>query len=236
MHVRLLQFTQEPERVVAQAAKLCYSAAGVEAIAEKLTPEKIRGFIQKLAEMGHLSAFEHASFTFGIEGVSRALTHQLVRHRLASFSQQSQRYVSMSELPAGAIVPATLTGDIRDKFQAVLREIGAFYEEMIQAGIPAEDARYILPNASPTKIVVTMNARELLHFFALRCCNRAQWEIHALADDMLRLAKGAAPALFAQAGPGCVAGECPEGKMSCGEMSGVREKYAGLRQGHSRQT
>jgi thymidylate synthase (FAD) len=228
MRVILLQHTQEPERVVAQAAKLCYSAAGVEAIAEKLTPEKTAGFIQKLAEMGHLSAFEHAAFTFGIEGVSRTLTHQLVRHRLASYSQQSQRYVGMSELPAGAIVPPKISGLLREKFQGMLRDIGAFYEEMVAAGVPAEDARYILPNASPTKIVMTMNARELLHFFALRCCNRAQWEIHDLADELLRLAKKAAPALFAQAGPGCVSGDCPEGKMSCGEMADVREKYKGF--------
>ena len=159
MSVILLQHTQEPERVVAQAAKLCYSAAGLKAIVEKLTPEKTTGFINKLTEMGHLSAFEHASFTFGIEGVSRALTHQLVRHRLASYSQQSQRYVGMSELPSGAIVPKKISGPMREKFRNMLRDIGDFYEEMIQAGVPAEDARYILPNASPTKIVVTMNAR-----------------------------------------------------------------------------
>jgi thymidylate synthase (FAD) len=228
MRVILLQHTQEPERVVAQAAKLCYSAADIEAIAEKLTPEKTAGFIRKLAEMGHLSAFEHAAFTFGIEGVSRTLTHQLVRHRLASYSQQSQRYVTMKELPGGAIVPPKISGALREKFDSVLRDIGAFYEELVAAGVPAEDARYILPNASPTKIVMTMNARELLHFFALRCCNRAQWEIHDLADEMLRLAKKNAPALFSQAGPGCVSSDCPEGKMSCGEMTGVREKYKGF--------
>jgi thymidylate synthase (FAD) len=221
----LLQHTQEPERVVAQAAKLCYSAAGVEAIAEKLTPEKITGFIQNLALQGHLSTFEHASFTFGIEGVSRALTHQLVRHRLASFSQQSQRYVTMKDFPC--ITPTSIVEkpELKKRFDEAVRSIGQTYSELLAAGIPAEDARYLLPNACETKIVVTMNARELLHFFALRCCNRAQWEIHAMADEMLRLVKKIAPALFSQAGPGCVSGECPEGKMSCGEMAEVRGKY-----------
>jgi thymidylate synthase (FAD) len=225
MQVILLQHTQDPERVVAQAARLCYSAAGVEAIAETLTPEKTADFIRMLAEAGHVSAFEHASFTFGIEGVSRSLTHQLVRHRLASYSQQSQRYVAMSELPSGAIVPDSISGPLREKFGKMLGDIGAFYDELRRAGVPAEDARYILPNASPTKIVVTMNARELLHFFELRCCNRAQWEIHGLADEMLRLAKRKAPHLFAAAGPGCTHGECREGKFSCGKIAEVREKY-----------
>ncbi|NTV51562.1 MAG: FAD-dependent thymidylate synthase [Candidatus Firestonebacteria bacterium] len=224
--VILLQHTQEPERVVAQAAKLCYSAVGLEAIAEKLTPEKTAGFIQTLAQMGHLSAFEHAGFTFGIEGVSRALTHQLVRHRLASFSQQSQRYVTLREFPY--ITPPSLAQkpELKKRFDETLNSLGQAYGELLAAGIPAEDARYLLPNACETKIVVSMNARELLHFFALRCCNRAQWEIHALADEMLRVVKPVAPALFAQAGPGCVSGACPEGKMSCGNMAEVREKYA----------
>jgi thymidylate synthase (FAD) len=225
MLVQLLQHTTDPERVVAQAAKLCYSASGIEAIGEKLTPEKTRAFITQLVELGHWSALEHASFTFGVEGVSRALTHQLVRHRLASYSQQSQRYVGMSELPSGAIIPKSISGPLLEKFKLKLKDIGDFYEEMRQAGIPAEDARYILPNASPTKIVVTMNARELLHFFKLRCCNRAQWEIHSLADEMLELAKKAAPALFSQAGPGCLEGACPEGKMTCGKTVEVRKKY-----------
>ncbi len=228
MHVVLLQHTQEPEHVVAQAAKLCYSAAGVEAIAEKLTPEKTAGFIKTLADMGHLSAFEHASFTFGIEGVSRALTHQLVRHRLASFSQQSQRYVAFKEFPF--VTPPSLQAhpELQERFEQAVQDLGKVYQELLEAGIPAEDARYLLPNACETKIVVTMNARELRHFFQLRCCNRAQWEIHDLADRMLALVAKVAPALFAQAGPGCVSGPCPEGKMSCGKLSEVRDKYQHL--------
>lgn len=229
MKVILLQHTQDPERVVAQAAKLCYSPVGVEAIAEKLTEEKIRSFIKMLAEAGHLSAFEHASFTFAIEGVSRALTHQLVRHRIASYSQQSQRYVVADSLHIDAVVPEKIdNSEFRDEYRGFLKSVNDLYQKMVLGGIPQEDARYILPNATPTKIVVTMNARELLHFFELRCCNRAQWEIHALADEMLRLARRAAPNLFANAGPGCVHGGCREGKFSCGKIAEVREKYERL--------
>jgi thymidylate synthase (FAD) len=144
---------------------------------------------------------------------------------LASFSQQSQRYVTMKDFPC--ITPTSIVEkpELKKRFDEAVRSIGQTYSELLAAGIPAEDARYLLPNACETKIVVTMNARELWHFFALRCCNRAQWEIHAMADEMLRLVKKIAPALFSQAGPGCVSGECPEGKMSCGEMAEVRGKY-----------
>ena len=228
MQVLLLQHTTDPEAVVAQAAKLCYSASGVEAIAEKLTPEKTGAFIRNLVSMGHLSAFEHAAFTFGIEGVSRALTHQLVRHRLASYSQQSQRYVTLQDFPYVTPPSVAAKPEWRTRFDGILGEVGKLYAELLAAGVPAEDARYLLPNACETKIVATMNARELLHFFALRCCNRAQWEIHELADRMLKLAKEKAPTIFAQAGPGCAAGACPEGKMSCGKMDEVREKYERL--------
>lgn len=228
LKVLLLQHTTQPEQVVAQAAKLCYSAVGVEAIAEKLTPEKAASFIRNLVSMGHLSGLEHASFTFGVEGVSRALTHQLVRHRLASFSQQSQRYVTLKDFAYVTPPSVAERPEWRDRYDAAMGEIGELYAKLLSAGVPAEDARYLLPNACETKIVVTMNARELLHFFRLRCCNRAQWEIRALADEMLRLAKQAAPALFADAGPSCVAGDCPEAKMSCGLMAEMREKYQKL--------
>jgi thymidylate synthase (FAD) len=160
--------------------------------------------------------------------VSRALTHQLVRHRIASYSQQSQRYVTMKNFPY--VTPPGLLlqkqrAELLGRYQAMMNNLGQLYEEMLQAGVAAEDARYILPNACETKIVVTMNARELLHFFRLRCCNRAQWEIHGLADEVLRLAKEKAPTIFEHAGPGCLAGGCPEGKMSCGLTTEVREKY-----------
>jgi len=167
---------------------------------------------------GHFSTLEHASYTFAVDGVSRALTHQLVRHRLASFNQQSQRYVKFID-GLNVITPESISGDAeRQKVFDEAIEAGlAAYEKLIEAGVPAEDARYLLPNAAETKIVITMNVRELLHFFEMRCCNRAQWEIRELAWKMLNLVKPTAPFIFMDAGPGCVRGFCPEGKMTCGE-------------------
>lgn len=228
MQVRLLNHTPEPEQIVAQAGKLCYSAAGLTAIAEKLTPEKAGDFVRRLVGLGHVSALEHASFTFGVEGVSRALTHQLVRHRLASYSQQSQRYVALEHFEH--VTPPSLTArpELAERVERLYAEISRTYGELLAAGVPAEDARYLLPNACETKIVVSMNGRELLHFFRLRCCNRAQWEIHDLADRMLALVAPLASALFHQAGPGCVSGPCGEGSMTCGKSVEVREKYRHL--------
>lgn len=225
MKVSLLQSTQDPEKLVAQAAKLCYSASDVETIGEKLTPEKIAEFVRRLIALGHWSALEHASFTFGVEGVSRALTHQLVRHRLASYSQQSQRYVTLAEFPF--VIPPAIAAneECRNRYTGAMEAAGRAYAELLSTGIPAEDARYLLPNACETKVVATMNARELRHFFSLRCCNRAQWEIHELADRMLALVKTKAPNLFDLAGPGCVGGPCPEGAMTCGRAAEVRKKY-----------
>jgi thymidylate synthase (FAD) len=228
MQVVLLKSPQDPEHVVAQAARLCYSAADLKAIGEKLTPEKTASFIRQLVKLGHHSALEHAVFTFGVEGVSRALTHQLVRHRLASYSQQSQRYVTLRHFPY--VVPPTVAAkpDLAKRFDATLAAVGEAYAALLAAGVPAEDARYLLPNACETKIVVTMNSRELLHFFRLRCCNRAQWEIHDLADRMLGLVKQLAPNIFHQAGPGCLQGPCPEGEMTCGKTAEVRATYQAL--------
>ncbi len=228
MQVVLLKSPQDPEHMVAQAARLCYSAADLEAIAEKLTPEKTSSFIRHLVKLGHHSALEHAVFTFGVEGVSRALTHQLVRHRLASYSQQSQRYVTLRDFPY--VVPPTVAArpDLAKRFDGALAAVGEAYAALLAAGVPAEDARYLLPNACETKIVVTMNSRELLHFFRLRCCNRAQWEIHGLADRMLGLVKPLAPNIFHQAGPGCLQGPCPEGEMTCGKTAEVRATYQAL--------
>ena len=169
--------------------------------------------------MGHTSTFEHVSFTFAIEGVSRVLTHQLVRHRIASYSQQSQRYVKEHDFER--IVPPSIARDpaVKARFDELCNAIQGFYNDMTEAGIPAEDARYILPNATETKIVVTMNARSLLHFFELRCCSRAQWEIRELANRMLEEVRQVAPVLFAKAGPTCVTQRvCHEGKMSCGRL------------------
>lgn len=260
--VTLLAHTPEPERTVAMAAKLCYSPVGIEDIREGLTEEKTTSFLNMLSDLGHASPTEHAEFTFGIEGISRACSHQLVRHRIASYSQQSQRYVdgtrfefvtppeiernsrALEAYNRAIEVEAKAYREIRDAL--VVGYINEFLgaeqsgtdEEIIEsfkaenkAKYSAfvkkanEDARFILPNASTTKIVCTFNARSLHNFFAHRCCNRAQWEIREVAEKMLKECLKVAPTLFKNSGPSCLFGPCPEGKMSCGKMKEVREKY-----------
>lgn len=214
MEVRVIRHTPEPELLVASAAKLCYSKVGIEDITKNLSKKKQNEFIKKLLKMGHLSPFEHISFTFGIEGISRACTHQLVRHRIASFSQQSQRYVSFEE--AEYVMPPAIKKSLKTKFEKHINDSLKFYRQLIEEGVAPEDARYILPQSFCTKIVVTMNARELFHFFSLRCCNRAQWEIREMAEAMLTEAKKIAPNIFSSSGAPCVKGACPEGELSCG--------------------
>lgn len=217
MDVTLLYHTPEPERAVATAARLCYAPVGGRELMESLTDEKIRKVLTTIMSSGHFSTLEHASYTFAVEGVSRALTHQLVRHRLASYNQQSQRYVKFKEEPP-IVRPASVdtNPEAAQAFDEAIDACWQAYDKLVQAGVPAEDARYILPNACETKIVVTMNIRELMHFFSNRCCNRAQWEIRELAHRMLELARPTAPFVFADAGAPCVRGACPEGKMTCG--------------------
>lgn len=217
MDVTLLYHTPEPERAVATAARLCYAPVGGRELMESLTDEKIRKVLTTIMASGHFSTLEHASYTFAVEGVSRALTHQLVRHRLASYNQQSQRYVKFKEEPP-IVRPASVdtNPEAAQAFDEAIEACWQAYDKLVQAGVPAEDARYILPNACETKIVVTMNIRELMHFFSNRCCNRAQWEIRELAWKMLELVRPTAPFIFRTAGPGCMRGACPEGKMCCG--------------------
>jgi thymidylate synthase (FAD) len=225
MNVELLQHTPDPERAVALAGRLCYSPAALGELSERLGDKAVGDFIRKLADMGHFSTFEHASFTFAAEGVSRTLTHQLVRHRIASYSQQSQRYVAENEF--AAIVPLSVENNpaARGKFLALMGEIQKTYNELAALGINREDARYVLPNAAATRIVITMNARSLLNFFELRCCLRAQWEIRSLAEIMLEKAQKAAPALFAKAGPTCVSARiCREGEKTCGRLDALLKK------------
>ncbi len=228
MHVQLLTHTPDPERACAAAARLCYSAADIDQLLAKSSDEQT-SLLNKILKLGHFSVLEHASFTFGIEGISRACSHQLVRHRIASFSQQSQRYVS-SEQGFPAVTPPSIAEkpELQAAFETFLAEAGQVYARLLDAGIPAEDARFVLPNAAETKLVMTMNARELHHFFQLRCCRRAQWEIRAMAKEMLRLARQAAPVIFATSGPGCLNAACPEGAMTCGAIKDVREEYANL--------
>lgn len=216
MKVNLIKYTQEPEKTVAVAARLCYSPVGVDDLMNKLGDESIQKLVRFVIKSGHLSTTEHINFTFAIEGVSRALTHQLVRHRIASYNQQSQRYVKFKE-NFEYITPPSIERDknSRKKFEGMISDIHNLYKEFLASGIEAEDARYILPNASETKIIVTMNGRELLHFFTVRCCNRAQWEIRELATKMLKLVKKVAPLIFEKAGPNCLRGSCQEGKFKC---------------------
>lgn len=212
MRVKLLAYTQNAEAICAAAGKSCYSERSSIELVDAPNPGKVLG---KIVGMGHHSVIEHAVFTFSIEGVSRSLTHQLVRHRVASFSQQSQRYVSMDK--PTYVIPKTVEADpeLKKEFERTMSEIWASYNRLVEK-IPPEDARYVLPNACTTNITITMNARELIHFFSLRCCNRAQWEIREMADEMLRQCKEVYPVIFKGAGPPCVKGACPEGKLTCG--------------------
>ncbi len=247
--VTLLAYTPDPEQTVAMAAKLCYSSSGIENIKDGLTEEKTSSFLQMLNEIGHASPVEHASFTFGIEGVSRSLLAQITRHRIASYSVQSQRYVAEEQFEF--VTPPEIENNSKAKeiFLQAMRDDQKKYNEltdilaeqafnqMLADGMEEsaarraskkkaiEDARFVLPNACCTKMVCTFNARSLDNFFAHRCCNRAQWEIRCVAEQMLALCLEVAPNLFKECGPPCLFGSCPEGKMSCGKQKEVRKKY-----------
>ena len=273
MKVTLLSHTPNPEQIVATAAKLCYSASDIKKLKEGLTDEEIQNFVNRLAKMGHESPFEHVTFTFGIEGVSRSLTHQLVRHRIASYSQQSQRYVdgenfdyvippSIEECSIRHRVPDDIEYTTEDIFTHAMKvargnyvilrddlyysQVGEWFrdhgisastddyrnfkekhkkEANIMMKKACEDARYILPNATTTKIICTFNVRSLWNFFKHRLCNRAQWEIREMAEEMLKLCIEVAPTLFQKCGPDCVFTKCNEGNMSCGLAAEVKEKY-----------
>ena len=249
LNVQLLAFTPQPEQTVAAAARLCYSPSTIDELMDGMTEEKTASFVDMLAEIGHESPIEHASFTFGIEGVSRSLLAQITRHRLASFSVQSQRYVRQDHFvfvtpPAIAAEPELLREyenamqQSIDSYNRLADALAAKYvPEFLAQGCTEkaartkaekkaiEDARYVLPNACETKMILTMNVRSLRNFFRLRCCNRAQWEIREVATEMLRLCCEVSPALFRTAGPSCYCGGCTEGKMSCGKAKEVREKF-----------
>ncbi len=251
--VTLLAYTPNPEKTVASAAKLCYSSSDIATLQEGLTPEKTASFVQMLADMGHESPIEHTSFTFGIEGVSRSLLAQITRHRIASYSVKSQRYVREGSFefvtpPEIAEIPEALSvyEEIMDADQKAYDRLAELLKEKHRATFLAEgkdekaatrmaekkaieDARFVLPNACETKMVVTMNARSLLNFFHHRCCNRAQWEIREVANQMLALVCKVAPDLFRKAGPSCVCGACPEGKMTCGKAAEMRTFYEELK-------
>jgi len=253
MNVELLQYTPEPEKIIAAAAKLCYSSSGIDGILDGLDEEKTEKFLKRLMSMGHESPIEHITFTFGIEGVSRSLLAQFTRHRIASYSVKSQRYVKegqfefitppeIEKIPeAKAAFLKAMEDDIKSYNELADILFEKHYADMIATGMEEskaknaaekkaiEDARYVLPNACETKMIATLNARSLINFFHHRCCERAQWEIRDLACRMLALVKDVAPTLFSKAGPRCVNGSCPEGAMSCGKMLEKREYFSSMK-------
>ncbi len=258
LKVKLLSHTPDAEKLVATAAKLCYSSSDIESLRDGLTDEKVESFIDMLVSIGHESVVEHVSFTFGVEGISRACSHQLVRHRIASYSQKSQRYVSENGFEF--ITPPSVAEhpEAKSEYDRIISEITESYEKLAAlltekhasefmaqgmdeksarskaSKLANEDARFVLPNACETKIVVTMNVRSLFNFFRHRCCNRAQCEIRAVANEMLRQCLEVAPHIFANAGPSCVAeGKCPEGKMTCGKINEVRNFFSSMKKGIS---
>lgn len=254
MNVKLIAHTPEPEKVIATAAKLCYAKSDIDTVMDGLTEEKITSFLNMLTSVGHESPLEHITFTFGIEGVSRSFLAQITRHRIASFSVQSQRYVEESNF--AFVTPPEIAGDEKalklfneqmqnaiDSYNKLADILKAKHKEnFIKEGITEqeaerkaqkkaiEDARFVLPNACATKMIVTMNARSLLNFFNLRCCNRAQWEIRSVAEQMLKICASIAPTVFKNAGPDCVcSGKCGEGKMTCGKIAEVQAHFKELK-------
>lgn len=249
LKVTLISHTPEPLKTIACAAKLCYSASSIEGIMDSIDEEGANNFVEMLSQIGHESPIEHISFTFGIEGISRVALAQLTRHRIASYSVQSQRYVEEGNFQF--VIPPEIEEleDAKQDFLLSMWETQKHYEnltnllfkkhynEYINKGKDAktskilaqkqaiEDARFVLPNACETKLILTMNARSLQNFFRHRLCNRAQWEIRGLAEQMLQLLNNISPILFVNSCPPCVNGKCNEGKLSCGKALEVREKY-----------
>lgn len=215
--VVLLASTPNATEAVATAAHRCVSLDDAASYMQHVQPDKAAAVIRKAVGMGHTSVLEHASFTFDISGISRSLSHQLVRFRIASFSQLSQRYCKG---PFGFVTPPSIAAnpELLRLYDHKMAELDAFYQFMVDAGIPAEDARFALPNACETALILTTNARELHHIFNLRCCTHAQWEIRGMANRMLELVKAREPVLFENAGPSCVKGYCPEGDRGCGRI------------------
>ncbi len=235
LKVELIQHTPLPQELIALSAKLCYSKSSIDDLKEKISLKDQSAFIDRLMNMGHESILEHVTFTFGIEGVSRVLLAQLTRHRIASFSVQSQRYVSY-EKGFGYIIPESILAlgdEAVKKYAKQMDTIESWYVDWQQqlgnkGESSNEDARFVLPNACETRIIMTMNVRELRHFFSLRMCMRAQWEIRRMAEEMFMICFKTAPSLFRNAGPACLRGKCPEGEKSCGKSAQIKENREAL--------
>ena len=209
MKVTLIRRTADPAELCGQAAAICTKSGNPSSA------------LRHSVSSGHTSVLEHAVFTFSVEGLSRAALAQLTRHRLASFSVESQRYVMVEE-PDLVIPQSIRKSSFADEVMRLSDQMMDLYQRMTEEEIPCEDARYFLPMAVPTRLILTMNARELLHFFSLRCCNRAQWEIRELADEMLKICRKECPEIFSNAGPDCVTGICRE-KRPCGSPRSAME-------------
>lgn len=215
MNVKLIGFTPNPEKIPAMAAKLTHSIIKPEDL-DKSSEKELKAILENVLNLGHTSVIEHTYFTFAISDVSRSLTHQLVRHRIASYAQQSQRYVNLNN--PNFVTPPKISKDkdMKKAYDKTMENIWKEYNRLLDLGIPAEDARYVLPNATCTNIIVTMNARSLQNFFELRCCLHAQWEIRQCANKMLTEVKKVAPTIFKNAGPACKTKNiCPENKKDC---------------------
>ena len=215
MNVKLIGFTPNPEKIPSMAAKLTHSKIKPEEL-DKSSDKELKDILEYVTDRGHTSVVEHTCFTFAISDVSRSLTHQLVRHRIASYAQQSQRYVNLNE--PNFVIPPKIekNKEMKKAYEQTMNSIWKEYNKLLEMDIPAEDARYVLPNATCTNIMVSMNARSLLNFFELRCCQHAQWEIRQLANKMLQEVKKVAPIIFKNAGPSCKTKKiCPEKKKDC---------------------
>jgi len=224
-YVKLIAHTKNPEKTITAAIRQCYSKIGAKDILTKVSDEKMKKLISQVISAGHTSTIEHASFTFAIEGISRACSHELVRHRIASYSQQSQRYVKPED-ELNYIVPPKIKNnkELYGKYQESLKMALKTYEMLLKYGIAPEDARFVFPNAIETKIVVTMNARSLLNFFQRRLCNRAQWEIRTLASKIKEEVMKVTPNIFKHAGPTCETEKiCWEGELACPKATSQKD-------------
>ncbi|WP_027723441.1 FAD-dependent thymidylate synthase [Maridesulfovibrio zosterae] len=237
LRVELLSLTPNALELIFAAFRQCYHAGFVadmwpKLLSGEIDKDKQDQFVSKILESGHDSPIEHVSFTFAIEGISRACSHQIVRHRIASYSQQSQRYVAESDMDY--IIPPAIKKipEARARFEKFMDEVGSAYNDLREILVAAgreskanEDARFVLPQAAETKMVVTMNCRSLMHFFNLRCCQRAQWEVRIMADKMLKICKEEFPAIFRHGGARCEQlGYCPESeRFACGRYPTLKE-------------
>jgi thymidylate synthase (FAD) len=224
LKVSLISFTKDPEITCAKCASVSWRRKGM----REVSLDEARTIIRRVMGYNHESVIEHACFTFFIEDISRSLTHQLVRHRIASYTQQSMRYVDLTKSESYFIKPESIEKqeELSALFDYAMTRCKTVYDTLREKGIPPEDARFVLPIATQTKIAFTMNARELKHFFMMRCCLRAQWEIRELANRMLKICKAVAPSLFENSGPSCVKlGYCPEAELACGKLNQILDTY-----------